>query len=332
MRRRYIGFILLIFIFFIFYFLILPEFDIQQFIESLKSTNILIFSLALLTLLVSNSFAALRWSILMKEVNAKNSSNFSNAFGIFSLGQATGLIIPTRVGSYSKAPLIIKLDKLSYKTALAAVNAETIVDLVYIGCAGIVSLIIVSVLFSTHFFLSTVVILIIIGCLIITLILLYKIQFFKGSCENQIARLSEPERHFVVKIPMLLLKKLFDLIISTREMFSHKIILAKVSFFTLITQMLGVVGFLLVIESAHESLPLIFIFAILTLSFLIGIISMIPGGLGASDLSMIVLLENAGIALPVASNIALLWRFAMYIPIVAVSGLYLLKMHFFSEE
>ena len=96
--------------------------------------------------------------------------------------------------------------------------------------------------------------------------------------------------------------------------------------------MFGVIGFLLVIESAHESLPLIFVFAILTLSFLIGIISMIPGGLGASDLSMIVLLENAGIALPVASNIALLWRFAMYIPIVAVSGLYLLKMHFYSEE
>ena len=110
MKRQYIAVILLIILLPVFYFLILPNFDIAQFLESLKSTNIFLFSLAVIAVLVSNSFAALRWSLLMKEVNALHSSNFSNAFGIFSLGQVAGLVVPSRVGNYTKVPMVMKLD------------------------------------------------------------------------------------------------------------------------------------------------------------------------------------------------------------------------------
>jgi hypothetical protein len=306
--------------------------DIIQFLESLKSTDISFFILAVIVIVIANASAALRWAVLMKQANAKKSQLFMNAFGIFSLGQVTGFIVPTRIGSYAKTPLVMKLDNLTYKTALSAVNAETILDLAYISCAGIVSIFILSVFFSTQSFLSTVLICFIGIILIVVLIVLYKIHYFEQTYEKLVATSTKADRHILVKIPSVLLGKLYELITSTRKIFTQKGIVVKLSFFTLVAQFLGVIGFLLVIKSAHETLPLIVVFAILMISYLIGIISLIPGGLGASDLSMIVLLESTGITLPVATNIAVLWRFATFLPILAISGLYSVKIQVSHEN
>jgi phosphatidylglycerol lysyltransferase len=78
-----------------------------------------------------------------------------------------------------------------------------------------------------------------------------------------------------------------------------------------------------VMESVHVTLPFTVVFAIFTLSILAGIASLIPGGLGASDLSQVVLLASQGVPLPEATNIVLLWRIVMYLPIVLVIGIYL---------
>ena len=230
MKRQWIPAIIISISILLFYFLILPVLNITQFLESLKSTDLFLFILALFVILVSNAFAALRWSVLMQYAGAKKSQILLNAFGIFSLGQATGLIVPTRVGSYSKAPLIMTLDNLSYETALSAVNAETIVDLAYICCAGIASLIIISFFLSTHFFISTALIVSIIIFLIIALIVLYKIQYFNGIYEHVIAKSAENNRHLLFLIPESVMGKLFDLILSTREIFSQEIIIAKAQF------------------------------------------------------------------------------------------------------
>jgi glycosyltransferase 2 family protein len=311
---------------------ILPILNVSQFMTSLKNTDAGMYALALLVIIISNGFFALRWSVLMQQAGAKKSRDFVNAFGIFSLGQATGLILPTRVGSYSKAPLVMNLDSISYERALAAVNAETIIDMIYICSAGMVSLIIISVLFSVDLFISMLLILTIIVCLIAGFIIFWRIHLFKEMFENSHAVSSDTGQGGIKTIFTTTLGKLLDLIISTREIFSQRSAVVKLAIFTLITQFLGVIGFFLVIDSTHTTLPLITVFAILTLSFLVGIISLIPGGLGASDLSIIVLLEYTGIALPVATNIALLWRFAMYLPILAVSSIYLIKMQMFPEK
>jgi|GEM_PF-5216143 len=332
MKQRIIAGIILVLSILFFYFIIIPVLNIPQFIESLKSTDLFLISVAVIIVLISNSAAAMRWSVILKEVGAERSACFSNAFGIFSLGQIAGLVVPSRVGNYTKIPLVMKLDTLSLESGLAAVNAETIVDMIYICCAGILSLLIVSVFMSSQFFLSAIIIVIIIISLITALIVFWKIQSFQGTYGNLRNLSSTSDTGIFVKIPATVLGALYELIVSTREIFYKKVIITKLGIYTLVIQMLGVIGFLLVIESTHTTLPLIYVFAILTLSFLVGIISLIPGGLGASDLSMIVLLENAGIALPVATNITLLWRCAMYIPILTVSSLFLIKIQFFSQK
>eukprot|EP00825_Cyclidium_porcatum_P013233 TRINITY_DN16975_c0_g1_i1.p1 TRINITY_DN16975_c0_g1~~TRINITY_DN16975_c0_g1_i1.p1 ORF type:complete len:203 (+),score=-2.64 TRINITY_DN16975_c0_g1_i1:181-789(+) len=134
-----------------------------------------------------------------------------------------------------------------------------------------------------------------------------------------------PQRNFLIRIPAKFLVKIYELIQSTRKIFSDKKCVIRLIIFTLLFQLLGIVGYYLVIQSAHVNISFTVAFAILTITFLVGIVSMIPGGLGASDLSLIVLLASQGVALPVATNIVLLFRIAMYLPIVLVIGLYAIQ-------
>jgi uncharacterized protein (TIRG00374 family) len=325
MKRQYIAVILLIILLPVFYFLILPNFDISQFLESLKSTNIFLFSLAVIAVLVSNSFAALRWSLLMKEVNALHSSNFSNAFGIFSLGQIAGLVVPSRVGNYTKIPMVMKLDGLSYESGLAAVNAETILDLAYICFAVVMSLFILSAFLLSNYALSLLLLFFLILFLLGCMVFMYKIDRFNGSYERIRAIGQETSRPYYILLPAQCITKLFEYIQSTRLIFIERKVVIQLIVFTLFFQLLGILGYFLVIQSVNVTLPIHVVFAIVTLSFLVGIISFIPGGLGASDLSLIILLASQGISLPVATNIALLFRIAMYLPIFLVIGVYLIQ-------
>lgn len=324
MRRQYIAFVFLLFSLLSFVFFILPALNIQQFLESFKDTNQIYFLLAILSILVSNINASLRWSVLIGEVNGKHSSRFTNALGIFCFGQIAGLIVPSRVGNYIKIPWVKKLDNLTYESIISAVNAETILDLSYICCAGIVSIIILSAFFSKYPYFSYLLTGIVLGILVGSLIILYNIHRFKQIYERLILTSSEPNRKRWVRIPAKYLAKLFELVDSTRVILSKTKIVTQVSLLTIITQVFGVIGLFFILLSVHASLPMIIIFAVLTLTYIVGIVSLIPGGLGVSDLSLIALLGYEGISLSVATNIVILWRIAMYLPILIVVGIFLI--------
>lgn len=319
--------ILIIIILIVAVFLFLVPTGVSLFFESLKNTDILLFTLACIIMLISNAVGALRWAVLVNEVHATKSALFSHAFGVYSLGQITGLIVPSRVGNYAKVPLISRIDNISYEAGISAVNAETIIDLAYISIAGIVSLGIFSILLYSSFqFISILLVFFLIALIIVIAIILYYISFFKELFEKSI--LTENKQNFPVwkRVPAQCIIKLFDLIQSTRDVLANKRCVLQAGIFTLVFQFMGVLTFLLVMKSVSVTLPVPVVFAIFTISILTGIISLIPGGLGVSDLSQIILLASQGISLPVATNIVLLWRIVMYLPIILVIGIYLLDL------
>jgi uncharacterized protein (TIRG00374 family) len=328
MKRHFIAGIMLILSALIFFFFLLPIFNVAQFIDTVKNTNLLLFVLALIVIFTSNASGAYRWSILTKEVNARKSADFSNAFGLFSIGQVAGLIVPSRIGNYTKIPMMVKLDTVPYESGLAAVNAETILDLAYICLAGIGSLLILSAFFLSNNVLSLFLLIFLIVFLIGCILFMYKIDHFRSSYERILVIGKDTNRPFWIVIPAHCMTKLFEWIQSTRIIFTEKTVVVKLISSTLLFQILGILGYFIVMESAHVSLPFLMVFAILTISFLVGIISFVPGGLGVSDLSLIILLASQGIALPVATNIALLFRIAMYLPIFLVIGGYLIQKKF----
>ena len=316
----------------IFYFFFLPLISIDQLLKSSKSIDIAIIFFALVAVILSLIIAAQRWSYLMGEVRAEKSQEFMNALGIFCLGQVTGLIVPSRIGNYSKIFLIKKMDKISYETGLSAVNAETILDLGYICCAGVVSFFIMSLFFSTNPYLSSILFLLLLVFLLGIILILLSISHIQETRNNLITISLDAGRSRIVRTVTFYLGKLFELIISTKEIFSKKLLTTKLAILTLFAQLSGVIGLYFVIESLHSTLPLQEVFAILTISYIVGIVSLVPGGFGTSDLSLIILLENAGIPLMVSTNIAIFWRIVMYLPIFLIIGLYFLQRQFLKRR
>jgi len=332
-NSQFIALLLLIFLTVGPLLILFPALNIPQFLDSVKSTDPVIFLFACMMMLVSNAFGALRWSVFATEINAPVSAQFSHAFGIYSLGQIAGLVVPSRIGNYAKVPLVKKLDTISYEDGISAVNAETIIDLMYIGLAGIVSLGILSVVLHSSFqFASLLLLLFLMASLFGILVLLSNLDHFNERYERFRITAGRSDQPFWKKVPARCMMKIYELSLSTRKIFTNKNCVVKSGFYTLVFQLIGMLSFFFVIEAAHETLPLTIVFAILTLSILAGIISLIPGGFGASDISQIVLLVSQGISLPVATNIVILWRVVMYFPIVLVIGIYFIKTRLWFEN
>jgi uncharacterized protein (TIRG00374 family) len=325
MNRKSAGIVLFAAFLVILVIFLIPRFDINSSVESIKNASISLLILAFLAVLIGNICGALRWSLILKSVNAKNSRVFINALGVYCLGQVAGLFVPSRIGTYSKAPLINKMDNIPYETGLSAVNAETLMDLVYLSCAGILSALILSVFFSSHPYVYLIVAILMVVTFAGILVVHSRLDYMQSSYQKLIEVSSDTSRSWLVRKPAYALSKIFDLIRSTRDIFTDRLIIVELSAWTIFTQIFGVLGLFFVIESVHTSLPLLHIFAILTISYLVGIASLIPGGWGASDLSLIVLLGSEGVAIPVATDIAILWRLAMYLPVLMLIGVFFLQ-------
>jgi uncharacterized protein (TIRG00374 family) len=261
----------------------------------------------------------------MKEVNAQLSHVLFNAIGIYSVGQAAGLFVPSRVGAYAKVPIIMKLDNLSYETGISTVNVETFYDLVYLCFAGIVSFFLLSSFFLSNTSLSLVLVMLIIGLFAVGFFLLLMFKNIKELQMKLAALYQDVSKTIFIRAPAISIGKLVELILSTKELLHKKKLAAELGSTTLIAQFFGIAGLFLVIGSVHTILPFTQVFALLTISYIIGIMSLVPGGFGASDLSLIILLGSEGIPVAVATNITILWRVAMYLPIFVIIGVFLVQ-------
>jgi uncharacterized protein (TIRG00374 family) len=332
MKRHHIAAVILIFSVLVFYFLVLPSINEAQFIESIKTINPVLLFCAFIAVTISLIIAALRWSFLMQEIHAEKSGIFVNSLGIFCLGQVAGLIVPSRVGNYSKVLMIKKMDEVPYETGLSAVNAETILDLAYICCAGVASFFIMSLFFSAHPYLSSFLLILIAVFLAGIIFILLALRHLEATYDHLTHIASDTKRPRFVRTLMSYLGKFLELILSTKEIFTKRNSLMKLSVTTIFTQIFGVTGLFFVISSFQSTLPFTEVFAILTISYIIGIVSLVPGGFGASDLSLIILLESEGIPVAVSTNIAIFWRFVMYIPIFIIIGSYFFQQQFLKND
>jgi len=332
MRRDYIALVMVIISIVIFYFLILPSFSLAQFLESLNNVNPIVFFLALVAVAISQIIASVRWSLLMQEVNAKKSQILVNALGTFSIGQVAGLIVPSRIGAYAKVPIIMKMDNLSYETGVSAVNAETVFDLVYICCAGIASFFIMSSFLLSYTSLTIAFIKLIMGFLLGAMVLLFLFKNIDKISSKLVAISQDACKDVFTRALAYYVGKLVGLILSTKILLRRKKLVVELGSTTLIIQFFSIVGLFLVIGSTNMGLPFPEVFALLTISYIIGIASMVPGGIGASDLSLIVLLGSEGIPIAIATNIAILWRVAMYLPIFIIIGVFLVQQRISGKD
>jgi uncharacterized protein (TIRG00374 family) len=270
---------------------------------------------------------ASRWKIIIMEIEAKESSRLFNCMGFFSLGYLTGLIVPSRLGYYCKAPLLSKYDNIPLSRGISAVNIETLMDLFFLIIATVIS-VSVFIFYNSYFttFLNTILIGLFLAFLCIFTYTLFYSEILLSFCTKiRDGFLTRNDANICICSLKRIFINLVQIIIGTKELLIKRKLLITLLIITFLSQIVNLFAFYYVILSIGKNLPILYLFSILTISTLIGIISMIPGGFGSLDLSLIFFLQNAGFSLSESLNIAILWRFCVIFPMFLVGSIFLLK-------
>ena len=297
---------------------VIKAIKINEIIEIIKQVNIyyLIYAMGLVSVFIIIS--AYRWKKIVAELDAPISQKFFNCLGFCAFGYLCGLVVPSRIGYYGKVPLLLKFDHVTLTKSIAAVNIETLLDLYYFAIASILSIFIFMAYKNTitPISIGSIFFLFFVFALISFVIYLKfdRIIMINENVKKKILQVKESNLFF--KTGKKIILHITSLIFDTRDFIINKNLIIQLLFFTILSQIVAVFGLYLIILSIETDIPLIYLFAILQISYVVGIISMIPGGFGSSDLTLIFLLQQGGLQLSESLNIAVLWRVCTIIPLI----------------
>ena len=285
--------------------------QLSDILDVIRSINIYYFILSIVFIFISTLILALRWSLIIKEIGANESRKLGMSVGIHSIGILLSLIMPLKSGYYIKVPILKSIDGINYKEVIAAVNIETLSDLIYI--LSLVPVYIVIMMLPLHqdsiLSIFTCIVLIFLFLILLSKILIQMFLKIPPTISNLKLRYLGFARCMVMK--------LVELVTTTKELITKKGLLNKSLIITSLSQLIGVFGVYLLVFAIGESMSFVYFFYSFTISYMIGILSMLPGGIGTTDVSLVVLLQSGGMALPNAVAIAILSRVIIY----CVSGL-----------
>lgn len=334
MLRKKIFQIVIILIIVTFFLYIINSINISEIISDLAKVDTRLIALSMTLVFLSFTLSAYRWQIIIKEIKADQSSKFFNCLGFCSVGFLMGLIIPSRIGYYGKAPLLAKYDHIPLSKGISAVNIETLQDFSFLILATVISILILIGYHQSSTILSN-------SALLVSMIavtLVFSILFFHPtiilkSCKRLQDALSRmKDSNWVIRRVKNIFFKIVQLIEDTHDLLLKRQFMGELFIITIIFQIITVLGFYCVILSMGKSISIIYLFAILFISTVIGIISMIPGGFGSLDLSLIFFLQAEGASLSESVDIVVLWRFCIILPIFLVASIFFIKTNFMTPN
>lgn len=284
--------------------------DLQEVCEVISKLNKNILFFALLSLFPFLYIRTLRWYFLLPKMEI----SISILSKIIFIGTLGNVIFPAKLGGVFKAFLLKKTTGHSFGYCFGSVFLDNVID---ISCALISSFMIASFFLSDissdikkhiHFgiFFFVVIILLIFATIKIIkspkILLPKKVRIFKYNPEEL--------RKFTLDIN----NYLKEAINSGSNIFVCYILSCS------IFANLALMNFLL-IKSFGYSIPLSYLFLGSILPIILGLLSMIPGGFGIQEVSMVGIFTAAGLPLAVSTSVTLLSR-AIYTIWVLIFGSY----------
>lgn len=291
--------------------------QLSDILTAFKTLDPFYLGTAVISIFISLVFLAYRWILIIKGMGANNASGIGSALGAISLGLLCGLVLPSRAGYYIKAMILKKLDGIPYKDGLSAVNVETLCDMGYMVIMTPVGLIVATSFFFNEF-LYCILFIILVSFLIAIVLIRYNIL---SVIYRQISKFRFCNNTVISK----LVCNIVTLIDSTHDLIKVNGLLRWSSIITLLTQIFGVIGIYLLLLATDKPVSFLYTFFALTISYSIGIVSLLPSGLGSADLSLVFLLKLSGVGLADAASVVILWRFIPYAIAALVACIFLIK-------
>jgi len=280
------GIITILFIIALFY--LLRTIDFSLVTKEFKNSNKIFIILAIIGTLLAVLIRIIKFKLATKYLSYKIS--FKNASLFQAIGISCALLTPGRLGELIKSFLLNKRLKIPITPSLGIVIVERIFDLIFLITAAIIySILIVK---NTTFNIIALTLFIII---IIILFLLKKSHIFKKIIPHKF-------------------KKYFDKPLKFNR---SKKVLASLIIITILTWLADSLVIFFLSKAVNISLPFWMIIGITSISTIAALLSILPWGLGAYDLSILVLFTALGVSKEPATAILIASRLiGIIIPLI----------------
>ncbi|MCK5601194.1 flippase-like domain-containing protein, partial [Candidatus Pacearchaeota archaeon] len=292
--------------------------DLDKLSSALLQTDPLLLFLTFLLMFIVIILYTIRWIVNIRAIGAHKSSRFGMALGTTSYGLLYGLMLPAKIGQYVKATVLQKVDGVPYTKGISAVNIEVIAELGYLAIMTIIS-IVIAVLFlsaKSYWDVNTSVILIVILLVVFLIFILFPTKILMFISKKLVR--DKGGKKSKKRLIVWLKTKLDSILKNTAELVSDRKILNTNFVITLVIGLLSFLIMYLLISALGEYLNFAFVVFAVTISVVVGIISMIPGGIGTMDFSLLGILITGGISSPHAAAIIILWRVVLLIPLTVI--------------
>ena len=154
--------------------------DVKKVFETVSNASIMWIIIFAVSVMFSHLLRALRWKIIISSV--KKDASLKNLFGSMMVGYGVSCVIP-RLGEVTRAVLIGKWENLSRTSMFGTIILERIIDVIFLGLAVFISLIIWSDNIYSNFpwlksALAITAFLVVMSFLFLFLIIRYKEKFY----------------------------------------------------------------------------------------------------------------------------------------------------------
>ncbi len=285
-------------------FLILYFSGISEVIQTILNANIFFIALALIAFIFSVLLKSLRWNFFLKSLGFK--IPYSHAFYSFNSAMFLSNLVPFKALEPLRGYFLKVKFNCSFSRTIPLVLTERALDVfVYILFSLITlqaiikflpsQIIFFSFLGMLLFFLISLTVLIILNSKRLTLKFFRLISIFP-IIRNYKKRIESIAKNFSLGFSLLKKSKF----------------LVPVLFLTFFIWVIEGTIFLLSAKAVGISLPFTF-FALPLFSILLGVLTLIPGGLGSIEAIMVLLLTSLGFPLPQATSAVLIYRFFVHL-------------------
>jgi len=279
--------------------------NITKVIEVLSKSNVYFIVLALISGVILIVLKSFRWKFMLTFINVH--ASFYNAFSSFNAALFLGNITPGRLLEPIRGYLLKLKMKCSFSETTLLVVAERVIDILIYIVFSIITIEIVKTQLPEN--IARISLITLSAAFVISVIGLFVLNSKKFTL-----------KFFTLISKFPIVKKFRNKISSFSKKFSsafYKIMSVKKLTLTLVITCIiwifeGLVLYFALLSIGIQ-LSILVCIGFVCLSILIGLLSFLPGGLGSTEVVLILLISSLNISLPESTAAVIVYRFISYL-------------------
>jgi uncharacterized protein (TIRG00374 family) len=270
---------------------------IDEFIKSINGANKYYIVICAIVLLVTVMIKEIRWYYILKPLGPINKKV---AFASYFMGQITNEILPTGSGELVRLTILKKYTNKSFMWFSPSIILERLYDMFL--------LIIMSILFVYNIERNLWILFVIIGLLMIMFIDPRFMNIPINICRHM------ENRNILSNFFNILINKLIEMKEGLSTYKKNRSIL----FITFVLTIISWIAFetlshSILLSGFGINISYVNLLGIVAMSWILGTISFIPGGLGAREVVYALMLSKFGISFDLGMSIAIIYRVIIYV-------------------